>query len=58
MGRTPEGLAKVVNTIELPRHITVGETGKFDKTGVMIGTAPSGYDLDNYGTNSKGSEGT
>ena len=53
-GRTPSGMDKGIITGERPRHTTVGETGKFDKTGVSRGATPSGTDLDNDGATAGG----
>ena len=46
--------SKISNTGEGPRHTMVGETGKFDKNGVLGGAPLSGADLDNDGSTSKG----
>ena len=39
-------MAKGSDTGEGPRNTMMGENGKFDKTGVLIGAPPSGADLD------------
>ena len=53
--RTPTVLSKRDNTGEVHIHMTVGENGKFDETGVLRGTPPSGNCLDKDCDNSKGS---
>ena len=50
-GRSYEGVNKRGDSVKIPRHIMVGETGKFDKSGILRGAPPSGADMDDDGAN-------
>ena len=47
--RTPTEVSKISDTGEVTSFTMVGETGKFDETGVPRGAPPSGADPENYG---------
>ena len=47
--RAPAWVDKVSNTVKGPIHNTVGETGKFEKSGIPRGMSTSGSDMDDYG---------
>ena len=56
-GRAPAGVAQVGDTGKLPRHITVVETGQFDKNDIPRVAPPSGADMDENGATTKSSRG-
>ena len=55
--RTPTRVDKSSDVGEGPIHKTVGKTGKFDKTRVLIVSPPSGYNLNNDDATDKKVEG-
>ena len=52
-GGTYEGTASGGNTGEEPCHMTVGESGKYNASGVPRGPPPRGYFLDDNGNATK-----